>query len=200
MNYLRSNSIEIRIANDRYSLVISGYLPTNQLSHALYDKNRKEFFREKIQKGAFEKAINDTIPRLLLNHNSEKELKIIKFNSYEDDNGLNFNVEIQPNEELIEAIDSDSITGLSFGFKAGERQTWQRVNGELIRTIYKFKSLDEISILFGEGNLPAYPQTSVLVGESRKCIIDQEIKNLKETLSKLRYEDMKSTLKSLKGL
>lgn len=78
-SYIRSNSIEIRVVDGGKSLIVGGFIPTNQLSHTLFDKKRKEFFKEKIKDGAFSKAINEKIPLLLLNHSYSDGLEVISF-------------------------------------------------------------------------------------------------------------------------
>ena len=199
-NYFRSNSIEIRIADGGESLIIAGFLPTNQLSHVLFSKERKEFFREKISNGVFGKAIKEKTPLLLLNHSykAEDKLEIISFDSSESERGLHFTAEVVPNMKLIEAIDNNLINGLSFGFVVDKYgQSWARVNGELIRTINKF-FLREISVLFGESNIPAYPQTTAFVDSSKKVVIEKEIHHLKQEINKLRLKEIKSNIEKLK--
>ncbi len=198
-NYFKSNSIEIRVAEGGNSLIVAGFLPHNQLSHTLFSKERKEFFQEKISDGAFSKAIKEKIPLLLLNHSYKKQLEVISFNYSEEARGLRFEAEILPDEELIKAINNGSINGLSFGFtvdKVGE--SWARINGQLVRTIHKFNSLMEISVLFGQSNQPAYPQTTAFVSDSKKVIIEKEIKHLKQTLNKIRAESLRYELERLK--
>lgn len=199
-SYIRSNNIEIRVADGGKSLIITGFLPTNQLSHTLFHKIRKKFFREKIKDGAFSKAIKEKTPLLLLNHSYKDKLEVISFNWSEGDSGLRFEANILPSMELIEAIDKDLINGLSFGFVVVENgQSWTKVNGELIRTINKFESLREISVLYGEANQPAYPQTYATIGDSREVIIEKEIHHLKQQINRLRLEDMLSIVKQLKN-
>ena len=126
-SYIRSNSIEIRVVDGGKSLIVGGFIPTNQLSHTLFDKKRKEFFKEKIKDGAFSKAINEKIPLLLLNHSYSDGLEVISFDWSENDRGLRFEAEVLPDEALIKAIDDNSINGLSFGFII-EDQSYSRGN------------------------------------------------------------------------
>lgn len=199
-NYFKSNSIEIRVAEGGNSLIISGFIPTNQLSHSLFDKKKKVFFREKIKDGAFASAINEKTPLLLLNHSYKDELEVISFEWSEGAIGLRFEAEVLPDEALIKAIDNDSINGLSFGFlvvdKSGE--SWEMIRGEWIRTIHKFNSLIEISVLWGESNIPAYPQTTAFVDSSKKVIMEKEIHHLRQELNRMRLEDMTRQVKQLK--
>lgn len=196
-SYIRSNSIEIRVVDGGKSLIVGGFIPTNQLSHTLFDKKRKEFFKEKIKDGAFSKAINEKIPLLLLNHSYSDGLEVISFDWSENDRGLRFEAEVLPDEALIKAIDDNSINGLSFGFII-EDQSYSRENGELIRTVISFKELMEISILMGEENQPAYPQTTAFISNSRKVLIEKEIHHLKQGINKLRLKEMKRTIDQLK--
>lgn len=196
-SYIRSNSIEIRVVDGGKSLIVGGFIPTNQLSHTLFDKKRKEFFKEKIKDGAFSKAINEKIPLLLLNHSYSDGLEVISFDWSENDRGLRFEAEVLPDEALIKAIDDNSINGLSFGFII-EDQSYSRENGELIRTVISFKELMEISILMGEENQPAYPQTTAFISNSIKVLIEKEIHHLKQGINKLRLKEMKRTIDQLK--
>lgn len=196
--YFNTNDIEIRVADDLKSLIISGFIPTEQLSHTLYHKKRRAFFKEKVRCGAFSEAIKIKQPLLLLNHDYDKGLDVLNFEWSETQRGLRFEAEVLPDIELIEAIQDDCINGVSFGFNV-EKDVWERVNGELIRTVVSFKSLTEISVLCGENNQPAYPQTSAFASDSRKFVLEKELQHLKQLVSKLRLEDMKKRIDELKS-
>lgn len=100
-------------------------------------------------------------------------------------------------ELLIEAIDKNCINGLSFGFIISE-QSWEVDNNEFVREVISFKELIEISILTGK-NSPAYPNTTAFVSDSKKVIISEEIKHLKQIINKMRLDDMKRELNRLKS-
>lgn len=194
--YFNTNDIEIRVAGDLKSLIVIGFIPTNQLSHALYDRKRKEFFKEKIQRGAFSEQIQRKQPLLLLNHDYDKCLDIINFDWSETQRGVRFEAQVLPDIELIEAVEKGSINGVSFGFNV-EKDIWERANGELIRTVVSFKKLTEISILHSKCQ-PAYPQTTAFVSDSRKVVLDKELQHLKQLVNRLRLEEMKRTIEELK--
>lgn len=79
-SYIKSNCIELRLSNGGKLLIISGFIPTNTLSHAMYSKEKERFFRERINNQAFSNAINKKKPKLLLDHDYNKRLEIISFN------------------------------------------------------------------------------------------------------------------------
>lgn len=86
----------------------------------MYSEDKKRFFRERIRSQAFSNAINKNKPKLLLDHDNNTRLEIISFNWFETNSGLRFEVEVNSEELLAEAIDKNCINGLSFGFIIGE--------------------------------------------------------------------------------
>lgn len=56
----------------------------------------------------------------------------------------------------------------------------------------------EISILTGE-NLLAYPDTTAFVADSKKVIISKEIQHLRQSINKIRLNDMRRELDRLKS-
>lgn len=196
-SYIKSNCIEIRVSNGGESLIISGFIPTNKLSHTMYNKDKEKFFRERISSKAFSNAINKKKPKLLLDHDYNKNLDIISFKWNETERGLRFEAEVNSEVLLIEAIDKNCINGLSFGFIIGE-QSWKVNNNEFIREVISFKELIEISIRTGN-NSPAYPDTVAFVADSKNVIISREIQHLKQIINKMRLDDMKRELDRLKS-
>lgn len=153
MNYLKGQEVEIRVIGG--NLFIKGFLPTGILSHSMFDKKRREFFKERIKPQAFSNAMRKEQPKLLLQHDHSKELEVVSFTWREGQKGLSFEAEVKPNEELINNL--DATTGISFGFFINE-EVWERENGEIVRTIISFSKLIELSILHSKSE-PAYPFT-----------------------------------------
>lgn len=108
--------------------------------------------------------------------------------------GYHFEAEVIPTQELIDNI--DNINGLSFQFVCKDEE-WRNTNGKHLRKINSFKSMEEISILYGQCK-PCYLATRVVVGENKSELSQNEIKAMKYTVNKLRYQQMKERLKELK--
>lgn len=192
-----TNDIEIRI-RDNGSMFIKGMLPTNSLSHTLYNKKKRRFFKEMILPGAFEEVISKKTPKFLLQHDYKKEQQLISFNGKEKERlGYCFEAEIIPTQELISNI--DKVNGLSFEFISKSREEeWGKIKGQFIRKIKSFAKINEISILYGEC-IPAYPASRVFIGENEKELSENEIQAMKKTVCKMRYEQMKERLKELRN-
>lgn len=85
-----TNDIEIRI-KDNGTMLIRGMLPTNSLSHTLYNKKKRRFFKEMILPGAFQEIISKKTLQILLQHDFEKSQKLISFEGSEYEKfGLSF--------------------------------------------------------------------------------------------------------------
>lgn len=202
-NYIQSNNIEIRVAGSG-SLFIKAFLPTGKLSHEIFDAKNKRFFKEKVCKGAFLNCIDKDNLKILLQHDYSKQLKVKDMDIYEKADGLYIEADIIPTEELLQAIEDDKITGISYGFLVGVDR-FEKVNGEWIRTIISFSKIMEISILYGECK-PCYPLASVIVCDNKKDVPKEELKALKKAIQQMREENtrqeisrMKTDLNRLKG-
>lgn len=124
-------------------------------------------FRERIQRGAFRKALKGADVRLLLNHNPDFPMARSTVDSgpgslrlSEDARGLLVEAELVPTqvaEDLRKLMDAGVITQMSFGFSMrGGRDEWEdQDDGTVERTIVEFGGLFDVSpVVF-----PAYPQT-----------------------------------------
>lgn len=191
-NYIKTDNIEIRVL-EKGSILVKGVLPTNTLSGELYSKERKVFFREIIKEGCFDSILlRQQAPKILLNHKSDREQKLIKFQGKETKKGLIFQAEILPSGELIKNI--DNIKGLSFGF-VKKSDSWSLKNGSWIRTILEFEALYEISILYNY--VPAYPST-VLIAEDEESLKKEEIKSMRKVIKQLREESARQEIERMK--
>lgn len=78
-----------------------------------------------------------------------------------DDKGLFFALDVPDTtlgHDVYTNIKLGILKGMSFSFVVADDE-WQLENGQNVRTITKFESVDEISITA----IPAYPDTSVVV-------------------------------------
>lgn len=123
-------------------------------------------FRERIQRGAFRKALKDADVRLLLNHNPDFPMARTTVEDgpgslrlSEDVKGLLVEAELVPTqaaEDLRKLMDAGVITQMSFGFSMrGGVDEWDETDDSVDRTIVEFGCLFDVSpVVF-----PAYPQT-----------------------------------------
>lgn len=191
-NYIKTNNIEIRVL-EKGSILVKGVLPTNTPSGEIYSKERKVFFREIIKEGCFDSILlRKQVPKILLNHKTDTEQKLLKFKGKETESGLIFHAEIQPTEELIKNI--GSIKGLSFGF-VKKSDSWSLKKGSWIRTILEFEDLYEISILYN--CVPAYP-SKVLIAEDEEGLKKEEIKDMRKAINQMRDAEAKREIERLK--
>lgn len=201
-NYIKANNIEVRVL-EKGSILVKGVLPTNTPSGELYSKERKAFFREIIKDGCFDSVLSkQQVPqiKILLNHKSDSEQKVVKFQGKENKKGLVFQAEIEPSDELIRNI--DKVRGLSFGF-VKKLDSWSMGKDGWIRTILEFEDLYEISILYN--CVPAYP-SAVVIAEDEEGLKKEEIKGMRKAINKMRDTEarreisrMKAELNRLKG-
>jgi hypothetical protein len=131
---------------------------------AVFDVLSQEMwgFREKIQKGAFEKTIKEDDIRMLWNHNPDYVLarnKADTLNLKEDSKGLYFEAippDTQWAKDLMVSIKRGDITQNSFGFLILDDEWDEDQDGVLIRTLKKVKLYDISPVTY-----PAYPQTEL---------------------------------------
>ena len=146
---------------ERYAIVF------NQRSRVLYDKEKKKFFVEVIEPRAITKELLDSCDiKFLFNHDNNHMLGRSTFGygslSYEiDDYGVKFSIEL-PNtsdgNDVLELIRRGDIFGCSFAFKYDKDGVVDvKKNGENLRTIIKFASIHDFSIVVD----PAYWGTFV---------------------------------------
>jgi len=120
-----------------------------------------EWFREKIQPGAFSESIKADDVRALLNHdpnlllgrNGAGTLRLS-----EDDIGLRMEIDIPDTttgNDLIKSIARGDISQASFAFQTIDA-SWDTVDGDEIRTIKKAKLFDVSPVTF-----PFYEATDI---------------------------------------
>lgn len=187
-SYIKSNNIEVRVS-DGGKLFLKAFLPTEKLSHNIYHKEKKVFFKEKVSRGSFSKSIDKENLKILLQHDYSKEMKSECIEAYETEEGLCIEATIYPNMELLEAIVEERITGVIYGFVCS-RDRFDIVNGQYIRTILEFDKIMEISILHSSCE-PCYPLATAIVTGDKTEIAKEEIKTMKKLINKIRTDTMK---------
>jgi len=132
------------------------------------------FFREKIQKGAFDDVIDDDV-RALKNHSADhilgrspKTLRL-SINSV----GLRFEIDMPDTtigRDTLEEVRRGDISGCSFAFVTGEDDWVYKEDGSVDRTVIKLSSLLDI----GPVVYPAYPDTTVAARSLDKIRAENE--------------------------
>lgn len=119
-------------------------------------------FRERIERGAFSKALPTSDVRALINHDSNYVLGRAKAGTLrmiEDERGLKIEIDppaTQAANDLLVSINRGDIDQMSFAFRLG-KDSWEERNGESIRTIHEFDEIYDVSVV----TYPAYEETSV---------------------------------------
>ena len=153
----------------------------NSLSHDLGG------FREKIEPGAFSRALSegqdvralvDNDPGKIIGRSTSGTLRML-----EDDHGLR--VEIDPanttaGRDIMESITRGDVTGMSFGFTVKD-DDWQIVDGENIRTLRDMDLFDVSVVTF-----PAYASTEVALRslsefQADMAAVDEDIRRADAT-------------------
>jgi len=171
---------EIRIDEQEEPKIFGHAAVFNKLSEPLGN------FRERVKPGAFTKTIQESDIYSLFNHDSNYVIARTKNNTLklmEDNNGLL--IEATPPatqwaKDLLISLRRKDIDQMSFQFRVPkDKDSWETVNGELIRTLHEVELLDVSPCIFA-----AYPQTDVSV---RSIIISHGIDydNLAETIFKV---------------
>jgi uncharacterized protein len=157
---IRSYPIELRVAKE-------GDKPARIMGHAAVFEQLSEDlggFREKVQKGAFSKTLQEADVRALWNHDSNYVLgrnKAGTLRLVEDKEGLG--VEIDPPEttwarDLLTSMDRGDVDQMSFGFRVVKEEWDDTDKANVVRTLTEVELFDVSPVTY-----PAYPQTSVSV-------------------------------------
>lgn len=157
-------------------------------------------FIEKIEPGAFEKAIGKSDVRALFNHDSNYILgrkSAGTLTLIEDENGLFYEID-PPNtsyaNDLLESLARGDIDESSFGFTVKE-ETWDDSGDIPVRTIVEVEELYDV----GPVTRGWYPQSES--GLKSKSEVLQEFRNMKNDKNikaKEELERYKYKIKSLK--
>jgi len=154
---------ELRVAQPKAE---SGGIGTLEGYAAIFNSwsDHLGFFREKIKKGAFKKALKKSDCRALINHDSSRILGRQSAGTLrlkEDDSGLFMSVDLPDTQyanDLKVSVERGDITQQSFQFEV-EKDAWveDHKTGAAERTILEIRELFDVSPV----TFPAYPDTSV---------------------------------------
>ena len=185
---LRVLSSQINSNNDE--LVVEGLVnKTESLSHVL-GKHKK--FREKIRKGAFQEAINESRRiDFLAEHRQDFLLATTENNSlelWEDDEGLKMRAKIAPTsygKDFYTLMSEKLISHMSFGFRV-LKDSWKNgIDGIYERTVDKLE-LKEVSVVRN----PAYP-ASAISARGIELVEDVEIPDEVRSEEEKKVEEVK---------
>lgn len=187
-----NDTLELRINQRDRKVFLAGYLPINEFSEILTDKDGKRF-REKINSGCFGRkleSMGEKFPLLLVNHDYNQQLPVESFEYEESGDRLRILYTLPLIEEVIDKLKDLSEARLSFGFtvlKEIRLPKKKEIYGiDYERTVTDFASLNEISIL--RNKLPAYSQTKAFTGDEdtvKKAVAKAEIAEKRRELCKL---------------
>ncbi|HWJ79082.1 MAG TPA: phage major capsid protein [Niallia sp.] len=158
---LRINSTELS-SNEDGSIAVSGYVnKTNQFSEVLGTTKK---FKEKIAKGAFQKAIVNSQRDIdfLAEHDNKKILASTRNQSLvlqEDDKGLFMSATIAPTtwgKDYYELIKSGILKNMSFGFRT-IKDNWKSLSPGLFERTIEELELFEVSVVRD----PAYSSSTI---------------------------------------
>ncbi|MCM3116847.1 HK97 family phage prohead protease [Neobacillus sp. MER 74] len=168
--------MQIEVRNG--SVFITGYInATGKESHFLPSPKGK--FKEIIQEGAFNRALQRAKDVLLLfNHQESRKLGSLKAGNMElqeDSIGLKIRAELTDSEIVQNAKQSGFLKGWSFGFQDLKSRFDSSAGYE--RRFIEDLDLYEVSLLGGMSK-PAYPATSIV-----------EVRNQESIFLERRYSD-----------
>ena len=141
-------------------------LPVIEGHAAIFDSLSQDLgflfpFKEKINRGAFKNSVENDDIRALWNHDANYVLGRNRAGTLElKETVKGLLVRIHPPDttwarDLTESIKRGDVSQMSFGFIV-EKESWQVVGGEDIRTLEKVKLFDVSPVTF-----PAYLETDV---------------------------------------
>lgn len=166
--------LDSNLSIDEDEMIVEGLVnETNAWSHQLGQRKK---FVEKIEKGAFQKAIEEN-PRIdfLSEHRDDMLLATTENGSlqlWEDEKGLKMRAKIAPTsygKDIFTLMKNNMINHMSFGFKVLSDKWDKRSDGIYCRSVNKL-ALKEVSVVRN----PAYPQ-SVIAARGIDVVEDVEI-------------------------
>jgi len=148
--------------------IIEGYaIRFNCTSNVLYDKEKRRFFKEIIDREAItQELIDNSDIKFLFNHDKERLLArrnkgTGSLNVEVRDEGVYFSFEIPSTSignDLKEMIKRGEVTTCSFAFTDGDSIEWDFSNREIpTRTVKSIRGLFDLSAVFDA----AYSQTEI---------------------------------------
>lgn len=191
MEKLELRVMQTSIATDNTDMVVEGLVnKTESWSHTL---GMRKKFREKICRGAFDKAIQ-TAPRIdfLAEHDSSKLLATTENGSlelWEDSEGLKMRARICPTsygKDMYELMKGNLVRHMSFGFRVISDKWKKLSNGTFERTVDALE-LSEVSVVRN----PAYPQSAIA---ARGIELVEDVNIPEDILEERSQEDMEKEM------
>jgi hypothetical protein len=145
--------IETRAADDKRTLI--GYAAVFNSDTTIGD-----YFIERIDPAAFDKAINGDV-RALVDHDSGRVIGRTKSGTLRlatDDRGLKVEIDVPDTadgRDLLTLVERGDISGMSFGFRV-TRQEWDETGDLPVRTILEVELYEVSAVAF-----PAYDDTTL---------------------------------------
>lgn len=173
--------------------VIEGYaIRFNCTSNVLYDKEKRRFFREIIDREAItQQLIDNSDIKFLFNHDKERLLArrnrgTGSLNVELREDGVYFSFEV-PNtsigNDLKEMIRRNEVTTCSFAFTDGDSIEWDFSNRDIpTRTVKSIRGLFDLSAVFDA----AYSQTEISCRSLDEMIEAQTDETWKQELNNYR--------------
>ena len=197
---LRANDITLTSTENNDKLVVEGYVnETGKWSHKM--RSKKVPFIEKIEKGAFKRALDRGLDiHFLAEHDKNKILASTRNGSLtliEDEKGLLMRATISKTsygKDYYELIKDGILRNMSFGFNVIKDSWKQGKDGTLERSI-KDLNLFEVSVVTN----PAYPASNIQ-SRGMDLVEEVEVTEIKEEERKLdSYEKVKELLNKKNG-
>ena len=198
MEKLELRVMQTSISTEGSDMIVEGLVnKTESWSHTL---GMRKKFREKICRGAFDKAIQ-TAPRIdfLAEHDSSKLLATTENGSlelWEDSEGLKMRARICPTsygKDMYELMKGNLVRHMSFGFRVISDKWKKLSNGTFERTVDALE-LSEVSVVRN----PAYPQSAIA---ARGIELVEDVNIPEDILEERSQEDMeKEMLEEFRGI
>ena len=198
MEKLELRVMQTSITTDNTDMIVEGLVnKTESWSHTL---GMRKKFREKICRGAFDKAIQ-TAPRIdfLAEHDSSKLLATTENGSlelWEDSEGLKMRAKICPTsygKDMYELMKSNLVRHMSFGFRVISDK-WKKLSNGTFERIVDALELSEVSVVRN----PAYPQSAIA---ARGIELVEDVNIPEDILEERSQEDMeKEMLEEFRGI
>ena len=191
MEKLELRVMQTSITTDNTDMIVEGLVnKTESWSHTL---GMRKKFREKICRGAFDKAIQ-TATRIdfLAEHDSSKLLATTENGSlelWEDSEGLKMRAKICPTsygKDMYELMKSNLVRHMSFGFRVISDKWKKLSNGTFERTVDALE-LSEVSVVRN----PAYPQSAIA---ARGIELVEDVNIPEDILEERSQEDMEKEM------
>ena len=191
MEKLELRVMQTSITTDNTDMIVEGLVnKTESWSHTL---GMRKKFREKICRGAFDKAIQ-TAPRIdfLAEHDSSKLLATTENGSlelWEDSEGLKMRAKICPTsygKDMYELMKSNLVRHMSFGFRVISDK-WKKLSNGTFERIVDALELSEVSVVRN----PAYPQSAIA---ARGIELVEDVNIPEDILEERSQEDMEKEM------